>query len=235
MAFDRHRSGPPRISRWVIPSAEADRCRPRALRVAFSALVRPPELSQRRSASFLPLLGFVSPLRRSTRFASTPGSIVDDRNRPRPSLRVDDATRRLPFRPRGFAPPRRFPPRSEPRACCISLPAMGFVAFPGFPCPISSPSRPPERSMGAARYMVAVLATRSPFEESPSPPAAPRHRGRCLLAVFARVRPASNDLATAARRPARPKGDGTEEIQPVREPPKRSRRREPVERAHARP
>lgn len=118
-----------------------------------------------------------------------------------PSLRADGATRRLPFRPRGLAPPRRFPPRSGPRACCISLPAMGFVAFSGFPCPIASPSRPPKRSMGAARYTVAVLATLTPSEESPSPSAAPRHRGRCLPAVSARVRPASNDLPTAALGP----------------------------------
>lgn len=185
MAFDRHRSGPPRISRWVIPSAEAGGCRPHALRVAFSALAHQPERSQRRSASFLPLLGFVSPLRRTTRIASTPGSTPCDRSRRQTSLRVDDATRRLPFRPRGVAPPRRFPPQSRPRACCISLPAMGFIAFSGFSCPIAPPcSASEEVDWGVARNMIAVLATLTPFEESPSPSAVPRHRGHCLPAVL---------------------------------------------------
>jgi len=34
------------------------------------------------------------------------------------------------FRPRGFAPPRRFPPLCESRACCIPLPILGSIAFP---------------------------------------------------------------------------------------------------------
>jgi hypothetical protein len=45
----------------------------------------------------------VSPSHRHTSRASTPGS--------RSSLRSDAARRRLAFRPRGFAPPRRFTPR----------------------------------------------------------------------------------------------------------------------------
>jgi hypothetical protein len=36
------------------------------------------------------------------------------------------------FRPRGFSPPRRFPPRRNVRACCIPLPILGFTAFPAF-------------------------------------------------------------------------------------------------------
>jgi len=71
----------------------------------------------------------------------------------------------IPFRPRGFAPPRRFPPLERPRACCIPLPVMGFVAFRAF----------------------AVLATLfTPLEEFHSTAAAPRHRGRCRLAVPSR-------------------------------------------------
>lgn len=35
-----------------------------------------------------------------------------------------------------------------------------------------------------ARNTIAVLAMLTPFEESPSPSAVPRHRGHCLLAVF---------------------------------------------------
>lgn len=140
--------------------------------------------SQRRSAVLLPLLGFVSPLRRTAGCASTPSHPPDDSRRLRCDLRADGATRRLLFRPRGFSPPRRLPPRSRSRACCISLPAMGFAAFSDFPCPIA-----PE----GTRNTVAVLATLTPFEESPSPSAVPRHRGPCLLAVSARVRPASSD------------------------------------------
>jgi hypothetical protein len=71
----------------------------------------------------------------------------------------------IPFRPRGFAPPRRFPPLERPRACCIPLPVMGFAAFRAF----------------------AVLATLfTPLEEFHSTAAAPRHRGRCPLAVPSR-------------------------------------------------
>jgi hypothetical protein len=124
-------------------------------------------------------------------------------------LRVDGTTRRLPFRPRGLAPPRRLPPRARSRACCISLPAMGFAAFSDFPCPIA-----PED----ARNTVVVLATHTPFEESPSPSAVPRHRGRCLPAVSTRVRPASNDLSILASWPVRSKSDGTKRIPREREP-----------------
>jgi len=35
----------------------------------------------------------------------------------------------IAFRPRGFAPPRRFSPRRGCRACCIPVPDMGFAAF----------------------------------------------------------------------------------------------------------
>jgi hypothetical protein len=36
----------------------------------------------------------------------------------------------LPFRPRGFAPPRRLSPREGPWACCIPLPILRFIGFP---------------------------------------------------------------------------------------------------------
>jgi len=44
-------------------------------------------------------------------------------------LRADGTTRPAMFRPRGFAPPRRFSPRVGLRACCIPLPVLGFAAF----------------------------------------------------------------------------------------------------------
>jgi hypothetical protein len=40
---------------------------------------------------------------------------------------------RTMFRPRGFAPPRRFPPLGGSQACCILLPILGFAVFPA-PC-----------------------------------------------------------------------------------------------------
>jgi hypothetical protein len=33
------------------------------------------------------------------------------------------------FRPRGFAPPRRFSPRNGSQVCCTLQPALGFAAF----------------------------------------------------------------------------------------------------------
>lgn len=55
----------------------------------------------------------------------------------RPLPRDDDSSRfggraaRLVrvFRPRGFAPPRRFPPLRGSQACCILLPIVRFAAF----------------------------------------------------------------------------------------------------------
>jgi len=108
----------------------------------------------------------------------------------RHARRFRGAILELPFRPRGFAPPRRFPP----------LGGCGLVA-----------SRC--RSWGSSRFLLSAvsLAHRRtgcsrrtthfprrcfvPFEEFPSPTAVPRHRGRCLPAV-------SNDLiAVLGKRP----------------------------------
>jgi len=35
----------------------------------------------------------------------------------------------VPFRPRGFSPPRRFSPRDGSQVCCTLQPAMGFASF----------------------------------------------------------------------------------------------------------
>jgi hypothetical protein len=51
-----------------------------------------------------------------------------------PWPRFEATSLEILFRPRGFAPPRRVPPRAELRACCIPLPILGFAAFPGRPC-----------------------------------------------------------------------------------------------------
>jgi len=65
----------------------------------------------------------VPPLHRRGLYASTPA---------RRCRRASDSRCQLefPFRPRGFSPPRRFPPRGDLRACCIPLPILGFVVFP---------------------------------------------------------------------------------------------------------
>jgi hypothetical protein len=90
------------------------------------------------------------------------------------------------FRPRGFAPPRRLPPLGRLRACCIPLPVMGFAAFPaiGFRVdPATWTSQAPSRRSTEA--FPATLFT--PLEEFPPTAAAPRHRGRCPLAVPSRL------------------------------------------------
>jgi hypothetical protein len=43
-------------------------------------------------------------------------------------LRSESATSRIPFRPRGFSPPRRLPPCAGCE-CCHPLPTLGFTAF----------------------------------------------------------------------------------------------------------
>jgi hypothetical protein len=101
-------------------------CRPRELLLSFRALSSLPELlAASEEVRVLPLVGFACfvPLCRSSSDASTPGSSR--------FLRSDGATRRISFRPRGFAPPRRFPPH---RLC-------GFVA-------------PRCRSWGSSRFAV---------------------------------------------------------------------------------
>jgi len=35
----------------------------------------------------------------------------------------------VPFRPRGFSPPRRLSPRDGSQVCCTLQPALGFAAF----------------------------------------------------------------------------------------------------------
>jgi len=76
----------------------------------------------------------LSPLHRHARKASTPAPAACRR------FGSEGSTFGFPFRPRGFAPPRRFPPLYESRACCIPLPILGFSAFP-----LWSPGRRPER------------------------------------------------------------------------------------------
>jgi len=64
------------------------------------------------------------------------------------ALRPHGSPREVTFRPRGFAPPRRFPPLDGLRACCIPLPVMRFAAFPSFPT-----RRSPERLPRSAGFV----------------------------------------------------------------------------------
>jgi hypothetical protein len=210
MAFDRYRSGPPRISRWVIPVAEATRCRPHDLRVAFSALSHPPEhlAAPRRHA----------PASLGVRPAPPPYS----ESRPLPVAPVGRSESSFGTPPSG----RRYHPSTpvpsswsrttstvssaNPVASLLHL-AAGHGVRRVFRLPVPDCTR---------RYAEHGRRPRdaSPFEESPSPSAVPRHRGRCLLAVSARVRPASNDLSILAQWPVRSKSVGTTGIPREREP-----------------
>jgi len=99
---------------------------PRDLLLSFRALSSLPELlATSEEVRVLPLVGFArfAPLCRSSSDASTPGSSR--------SLRSDGATRRILFRPRGFAPPRRFAPHRLRGFVAPRCRPVGFVAFPG--------------------------------------------------------------------------------------------------------
>jgi len=99
--------------------------------------------------------------------ASTPRS--------RSPLRTSAATRRFTFHPRGFAPPRWFSPHWS----------YGSVAPRNRPRVRRVSCMPPTRSVRRRLESPGSLpATRfTPFEDFPSPAAAPHHCGRCLPAV----------------------------------------------------
>jgi len=108
----------------------------------------------------------LSPLHRPARAASTPATTASRR------FGLEGATPEVPFRPRGFSPPRRLPPLHESRACCIPLPILGSTAFPLW-------SARPE---GWVALSFPRDAGPYPSKDS-SPTAGARHRARCPLAV----------------------------------------------------
>jgi hypothetical protein len=69
------------------------------------------------------------------------------------------------FRPRGFSPPRRFPPRSRSRACCIPVPE-GVRSVSRSRAPLQSTRRSLVRC--ARGFPVCAF---TPLEEVPSPAA----------------------------------------------------------------
>jgi hypothetical protein len=130
----------------------------------------------------LPLLGFVcAPLHRHVPRASTPDGVTTAFGLP-VSRPIDS------FRPRGFAPPRRFPPHRGSRACCIPLPVLGFVAFPAsvaaaWPKPATvdgkrSPRRVSHPSKNPPRLQPYRVTTALAFLPLPNrrPTGAPVHR-----------------------------------------------------------
>jgi hypothetical protein len=108
-------------------------------------------------------------------------------SRPLPEpTEADSFGQRLPhrciaFRPRGFAPPRRFTPGHGVRACCIPEPDVRFDVL----------RRPPTgHSRGRPDRTGRVPTPRfTPFEDVPSSAAVPHRCGRCPLAVHRGRRP----------------------------------------------
>jgi hypothetical protein len=116
----------------------------------------------------------LSPLHRHARAASTPATTACRRFGP------EGATPEVPFHPRGFSPPRRFPPLHESRACCIPLPILGSTAF------LLVVSRSEDRDSPP------LPRDAGPYpSKNSSPTAGTRHRVRCPLAVLCPITAAS--------------------------------------------
>jgi hypothetical protein len=128
----------------------------------------------------------VSPSHRHTSHASTPRS--------RSPFRSDAAKRRLTFRPRGFAPPRRFTPRESHG----SVAPRNRSKVRRVSC--VPPARATRRRLDRTGTFPATRFT--PFEDFPSSAAVPHHCGRCLPAVTvlpgAKSQPKPSPLPTAS-------------------------------------
>jgi hypothetical protein len=109
----------------------------------------------------------VSPSHRHTSHTSTPRS--------RSPFRSDTAKCQLTFRPRGFAPPRRFTPRESHG----SVAPRNRSKVRRVSC--VPPARATRRRLDRTGTFPATRFT--PFEDFPSPAAVPHHCGRCLPAV----------------------------------------------------
>jgi len=115
---------------------------------------------------------------------------VHSRQASLPGFGLRGTTSEVVFRPRGFAPPRRFAPLDGSRACCIPQPVVGFVAFP---CgPVCRPHGP----------KTARAAPASPFPRRLSypPKDSPRPQPYRVTAALAPL-PLPSPLRRASRPP----------------------------------
>jgi len=137
-----------------------------AVPIALANVYRPSLLGSVRTSEHACSEMRLSPLHRRACEASTPATTASRR------FGLEGSTPEVPFRPRGFSPPRRLPPLHELRACCIPLPILGSTAFPLL-VSRSEDRDAPQLPRSAGPY---------PSKES-SPTAGTRHRVRCPLAV----------------------------------------------------
>jgi hypothetical protein len=185
--------------RGLRSSPEPPLCTDLAIRAPRPGRTSAASLGIRAEGAFSSTPPTVSPLHRPAARASTPTGLQAAR------LRRRGATLAVPFRPRGFSPPRRLPPLDRSRACCIPLPILGFAAFhrttrsirtttwvlrpsrpPRSPRRVSHPSKFPLRSQPYR-----VTAAVAPLVLVPRSRAAPRAR-RCQRARSSTVLQASS-------------------------------------------
>jgi hypothetical protein len=85
-----------------------------------------------------------------------------------------DPTTRVPLRPRGFAPPRRFAPHTISRAYSIPIPLLGFPFEALLPVRCRTSSRTPRPSEFLNDPALRAIPVRSGIEHTArSPPAGP--------------------------------------------------------------
>jgi hypothetical protein len=116
---------------------------------------------------------------------------VHSRQASLPGFGLRGTTSEVAFRPRGFAPPRRFAPLDGSRACCIPQPVVGFVAFP---CAPTCEPRGPKTERAAP-------ASPSPRRVSYPPKDSPRPQPYRITAALA---PLPLLPSLSARLPATP-------------------------------
>jgi len=115
----------------------------------------------------------LSPLHRRQRAASTPATTASRHFGP------EGATLEVLVRPRGFSPPRRFPPLHALRACCIPLPILGSTTF----LLVGVPVRRPRPFPAASPQCRSVPPEELPADSRPaSPRSVPPCRSRPITA-----------------------------------------------------
>jgi len=155
-----------------------------------------------------PLVGFTRVVPSSV---PVPGASTPGRCRHPPSARR--YRRHVPFRPRGFSPPRRLAPLQGSRRVAAWF-GWGSLRFTACPSPQSLRStRRPRAPTGASGWTPFPATRFIPLEAFPSSAAVPHHCGRCPPAVPSPLRlgctevlPARRARGADPRSPARPEG-----------------------------